>query len=546
MCQALNNDSPSPLNVERAGVRGGNVAAHGAGSTGYQPVPSGHWPDGTAERPLWNWLRLKMRGALPIPRGRLPRGTGGSPVLPTAVSLAPGFSRVLVMHSMSQPFQRLPRADEKPLKRLNFPQAPITRLKPGANENWTRWWIFTLALFLITTSSHASDWPQFRGPTGLGYVTDKNLPLHWNAKSNVNIAWKAALPKSDNAYSSPVVSGDRVFVTSAVNNPVEHHVLCFARADGRLLWDTPVEPGPWILKDLRGGYGAPTPCTDGKNVFVVFGSAVIASLDFDGKVVWRKPLTQYNFDVALGSSPILHKNTVVLDCDQNNKTSSFIAFDKGTGDIQWEQKRPQAIYAHSTPVIVDVNGKAQMLVSANKAIESLNPDNGETLWWCAAPGDASSPAFARNLVFADSGRGGKAVCVEATGTGDVSKTHLKWTFPQIPEGLSSALIVGDFVFRTHNPETVKCLRLSTGELVFNERLPGVSTWASPFATTDGTIYFASAGKSYVTKIGGEGGTNLVVLATNDVGEENRATAAVADGKIFLRGNKNLYCIGAKP
>jgi outer membrane protein assembly factor BamB len=395
---------------------------------------------------------------------------------------------------------------------------------------------------LFSLAAHASDWPQFRGPTGLGYTEEKNLPLTWNAKSNVNIAWKSALPKSDNPYSSPVVSGDRVFVTSAVNNPIEHHVLCFARADGKLRWDTTVEPGPWTLKDLRGGYGAPTPCSDGKNVFVVFGSAVIASLDFDGKVVWRKALEKYNFDVALGSSPILHKGTVILDCDQNNKTSSFIAFDKATGDIKWEQKRPQAIYAHSTPVIVEVNGKAQMLVSANKTIESVNPDNGEMIWWCSAPGDASSPAFARNLVFSDSGRGGKAVCIDATGTGDVTKTNVKWTFPQIPEGLSSAIIVGDLIFRTHNPETLKCIRFSTGELVFNERLPGVSTWASPFATPDGTIYFASAGKSYVIKAGDK----LEVLATNDIGEENRASAAVGDGKIFLRGGKNLYCIGNKP
>lgn len=398
-----------------------------------------------------------------------------------------------------------------------------------------------LTLFAIA-SAHAAGWPQFRGPTGLGYVTDKNLPLNWNAKSNVNIAWKAALPKSDNAYSSPIVSGDRVFVTSAINNPIEHHVLCFSKSNGKLLWDSKVEPGPWILKDLRGGYGAPTPCTDGRNVFVVFGSAAVASLDFDGKVVWRKELQKFNFDVALGSSPILYKDTVILDCDQNNKTSSFIAFDKATGDIKWEQPRPKAIYAHSTPVIVDVNGAQQMLVSANGAIQSLNPDNGEMLWWCSAPGDASSPAFSRNLVFHDSGRGGKAVCVEATGKGDVSKTHLKWTFPQIPEGLSSAIIVGDFIFRTHNPETLKCIRLSTGELVFNERLPGVSTWASPFATPDGMIYFASAGKSYVLKAADK----LEVLATNDVGEENRASAAVADGKIFVRGNKNLYCIGTMP
>ena len=395
----------------------------------------------------------------------------------------------------------------------------------------------TLCALLLPFIAEA-DWPQFRGPTGLGYTGEKNLPLTWNAKSNVNIAWKAALPKTDNPYSSPIVSGDRVFVTCAVNNPVEHHVLCLQKSDGKLLWGKTVEPGPWILKDLRGGYGAPTPCADSKNVFVVFGSAVIAALDFDGKVVWRNTLEKYNFDVALGSSPIPYKDTVILDCDQNNKTSSFIAFDKATGAIKWEQKRPQAIYAHSTPVIVNVNGRAQMLVSANGAIQSLDPDNGEMTWWCSAPGDASSPAFTRNLVFSDSGRGGKAVCVDATGKGDVTKTHLKWTFPQIPEGLSSAIIVGDLVLRTHNPETLKCIRLSTGEMVFTERLPGVSTWASPFATPDGAVYFASAGKSYVIKAG----EKLEVLANNDIGEENRASAAVADGKIFLRGGRNLYCI----
>jgi outer membrane protein assembly factor BamB len=118
---------------------------------------------------------------------------------------------------------------------------------------------------------------------------------------------------------------------------------------------------------------------------------------------------------------------------------------------------------------------------------------------------------------------------------------VKWTFPQIPEGLSSAIIVGDFIFRTHNPETLKCIRLSTGELVFNERLSGASTWASPFATPDGTIYFASAGKSYVIKAADK----LEVLAVNDIGEENRGSAAVADGKIFLRGGRNLYCIGKR-
>ena len=390
----------------------------------------------------------------------------------------------------------------------------------------------------IAEASVAANWPQFRGPTGLGYTTEKNLPLTWNATTGENIRWKSLLPKSDNAYSSPVVWGDRVFVTYVVNTPLEHHVLCFQVSDGKQLWDVPVAPGPWLLKDLRGGYGAPTPATDGQHVFVVFGSAVIAALDFDGKITWRKELEKFAFDVALGSSPVLYEDTVILDCDQTGKTSSFIAFDKQTGDNKWEEKRSQVGFAHSTPVIAMVKGRAQMLVSASNALQGLDPATGKILWSCSAQGDASSPAFNGSLVFSDSGRGGRAVCVDPTGEGEITKTHLKWTFPQIPEGLSSAIIFGDFVFRTHNPETLKCLRLSTGEKVFTERMSGVSTWASPFATPDGKVYFASAGKSYVVKAVDK----LEVLASNDLGEESRASAAVSDGKIFLRGNNHLYCI----
>ena len=402
-------------------------------------------------------------------------------------------------------------------------------------------WRHVFACALLALTAHAADWPQFRGPTGLGYTDERDLPLTWNAKTGENIAWRAPLPKNDNPYSSPIVSGDRVFVTSVTNVPLTHRVLCFAKADGKPLWDVSVEPGPLILKDLRGGYGAPTPCTDGKLVYVVFGSAVIAALDFDGKPVWRKTLSNIAFDVALGSSPILFRDTVILDCDQTGKTSSIVAFDKATGEIRWEAKRPETGFAHSTPVIVEVAGKPQMLVSASGAIQGLDPANGKILWWCAAPGDASSPAFGEGVVFSDSGRGGKAVCVDPTGAGDVTKTHLKWTFPQIPEGLSSAIIAGGFVWRTNNPETLKCIRLATGELAFSERLSGVSSWASPFATPDGRIYFASAGKSYVLKVG----EKLEVLATNEIGEESRASAAVSDGRIFLRGDRHLYCIGKK-
>jgi outer membrane protein assembly factor BamB len=398
-----------------------------------------------------------------------------------------------------------------------------------------------LLLCIAAGAVAAADWPQFRGPTGLGNTEERDLPLSWSAKTGENIAWRAALPKSDNAWSSPIVAGGRVFVTCAQNEPLAHHVLCFDAKDGKQLWDTVIPPGPWILKDLRGGYGAPTPCTDGKRVFVVFGSAVIAALDFDGKIAWRKDLEKFAFDVALGASPVLFGDTVILDCDQTGKTSSIIAFAQADGAIRWETKRPENGFTHCTPVIAQVAGQPQMFVPANKALQGLDPKTGKLLWWCAAPGDASSVAFDGKLVYSDSGRGGKGVCVDPTGMGDVQATHLRWTYPNIPEGLGSPIIATGLVWRTHSPEILKAIHVADGTLAFSERVAGIPTYASPIATPEGRIYFASAGKTIVLKAG----EKLEVLATNDLGEDNRASAAVSAGRIYLRGNKTLYCIGPK-
>jgi len=402
----------------------------------------------------------------------------------------------------------------------------------------------TLLLLLCTLAAfaHAADWPQFRGPTGLGYTDEKGLPLKWDAKTGENVRWKVPLPKCDNPFSSPIVVGDRVVVTCVENEPVTHRVLCFAKADGKLLWDRVVPPGPWLLKDLRGGYGAPTPCGDADRVYVAFGSAVVAALDWQGRIVWRNELANYAFDVAFGASPVPFQQTIILDCDQTGKTSSIIAFDKATGEIRWEAKRPETGFAHTTPVIVQAGGRTQMLVCASKALQGLDPTNGQILWWCVAPGDSSSPAYDGKLVYADSGRGGKGVCVDPTGVGDVGKTHLRWTFPQIPEGLSSPIIAQGLVWRTHSPEIVKGIRVSDGTLAFAERLKGVPVYASPISTADGRIYLASAGKSYVVKAG-ESGDKLEVLAESDLGEENRASAAISDGRIYVRGGKSLYCLG---
>jgi outer membrane protein assembly factor BamB len=408
--------------------------------------------------------------------------------------------------------------------------------------------VFLVVLFSMMSSVSAADWPAWRGPTGQGSCDEKDLPLTWNAKTGENIAWKVKLPGQDGMHdqdrnqSSPIVIRGRVFVTvsywSGKVNPAEfpeHHVACYKTQDGKLLWDTPIPPGPWKLTDLRGGYTAPTPASDGERVYVLFGSSVLAALDFDGKIAWRKEVTPYQFDVAIGTSPVLFQETVILQCDQVNHKSFLVAFDRKTGVERWRQNRPESGFSHSTPTLVTIQGKPQLLMAGSDALQGVDPANGKVLWSCPARGDTVSPVLADGIVYCDSGRGGPAIAVE------VGKSTALWKIPNVAEGFSSPVVADGYIYRLHNPGILKCWKLSDGKEMFSERLTGVSTASSPFTTPDGRVYLAGGGKSYVIKTG----PKLEVLAVNDLNDASEASAAVAGGRIYLKGRQNLYCVGKK-
>lgn len=406
----------------------------------------------------------------------------------------------------------------------------------------------------------AENWPGFRGPTGLGYTDEKNLPIHWGGADNLHVAWKS--PLRGQGHASPIVWGNRVFVCTAYWPPVvtdrahvipEHHVQCFAVKDGKLLWDVQVPPGTWMRSDFRsgqgGGYASPTPTTDGKLVYCVFGSAVIAALDFNGKIAWRKELLPHSFDVTVGSSPVLFKDTVLQLCAMNKPDESkVIAFDKATGNVKWVHKLG-VNFAHSTPVTIDVKGKPQLLVLASgmgeqpNGLQAFDPEDCHLIWWCRGGGDASSPAYGDGLVYFDSGRGGKGTCVDPAGTGDLSKTNIRWTIPYVAEGIGSPVIVGKYLYRLHSPGVLRCFEMATGKQVYSHRLEGISTtWASPVVDPEGRLFFANGGKSFVIQPGPE----FKELATNDLHDPNHASAAAAQGKLFILGSDHLFCIERKP
>jgi outer membrane protein assembly factor BamB len=420
---------------------------------------------------------------------------------------------------------------------------------------------FRVALLLMLAGAAAradeGDWPQFRGPTGLGTTPEKNLPLTWDAGKGENIAWKA--PLVGEGHASPIVWGNRLFLCT-VRWPAgkpdpkimpEHHVLCYRTADGSLAWDTIMDPGPWLRSDFRsgpgGGYAPCTPATDGKRVYVVFASSVMAALDLEGKLAWRQEIKPYSFDVTIGGSPILYGDSVIFLCALAKAADSrLVAFNTSDGLVKWETKLPKTGFAHSTPLLATIEGKPQIVIVASgigvtgEAVQGFAPGDGKRIWWCKGAGDASSPVFGAGILYTDSGRGGAGTAVDPAGEGDLSG-KIKWTVSGLSEAIGSPIIVGGQVFRLQSPGVLRIWNASDGQETDKQRLAVGSTWASPIADGDGRIYFASGGKSVVI----QSGPQVKVLATNDLGDPNHASPAVSKGRIYIAGLKNLYCIGAK-
>jgi outer membrane protein assembly factor BamB len=333
-----------------------------------------------------------------------------------------------------------------------------------------------------------------------------------------------------------------VFVTTsfwkgkqdAANYP-EQHLTCISADDGKRLWDLRLEPGPWKLSDLRGGYTAPTPAADGESVYVVFGSAVIAAVDYDGKLLWRQEIVPHKFDVALGASPVLFGDWVLLQCDQVEQQGRLLAFDRKTGAIAWSRPRPDAGFTHSTPTLFRHAGSASLFAVTSKSLQKLDPMTGEPAWTVPVEGDTVSPIYDHGMIYVDSGRGGPGFAVDFNG-------QRKWTSKRLPEGIGSPVRSGELIYRLHTPGVLDCLRWSNGETVYSERVPGVNANASPIATADGLIYLATSGKSCVIR----SGEKFEIVGTGDLGDPCAASPAVSGGRLYLKGQRSLYCLKTGP
>jgi outer membrane protein assembly factor BamB len=412
-----------------------------------------------------------------------------------------------------------------------------------------RIFLISIVLLWAVLAASADNWPSWRGPEGTGHSKEQDLPLKWSQTENVR--WKAPLPGP--GMSSPIVWGDRVFVTQSLDRDGRQRaLLCLDRKDGKQLWQKVVEyPEKESTYQSEPHYASSSPTTDGERVVAWFGSAGVYCYDFQGKQLWSRDLGKAEHIWGSASSPVFYGDLVILNFGPGERTF-LIAMDKKTGKDVWKVDEPGGKYGEkpsewigswSTPAIVRLPAGDELIMGWPEAAKAYQPKTGELLWTCKGLGKLvySSPVPSPEVVVIMSGFGGPYMAVRPGGRGDVTATHRLWTSSgRNPQRIGSGVIVGDHFYTLSANGIAECLELKTGKSVWNERAGG-ETWGS---------MVHAAGRLYVTSQRGE---TLVlaakpmfeVLSRNPLGERSQSTPALSNGEIFIRTYNHLWCISSK-
>jgi outer membrane protein assembly factor BamB len=419
---------------------------------------------------------------------------------------------------------------------------------------------FALLLSLaLSANTFAANWPAWRGPLGTGICEEKNLPTTWSKTENVK--WRVALPEPGN--STPIVWKDRIFLTQAVGD--RRTLMCFARVDGKLLWQEGVAAKEKDPTHATNPYCSASPVTDGERVIVSFASEGLYCYDFAGKELWKR--TDLGRQIHIwgnASSPVIHGDLCFLNFGPG-ATTYLLAVDKKTGATKWKHdedtgygKQPSAgaspdkggntfIGSWTTPVITKIDGSEQLLMSWPRRLAAYDPKSGKELWTCAGlnPLVYTSPILGDGIVVSMGGYGGSAIGVRAGGSGDVTESRRVWLQPKTPQRIGSGVVSDGHIYIHNDPATAMCLDLKTGEPVWTERLKGAAptgqNWSSVMLA-DGLCYtITQGGDCFVFKAS----PKFELVATNSLGERSNSSIVPSDGELFIRTHAALYCIGAK-
>lgn len=399
----------------------------------------------------------------------------------------------------------------------------------------TMFGLASLAVFAMAVQSRAADWPQFRGPNGTAVSMETGLPTRWSQTENLR--WKVDLP--GRGLSNPVIADGRVYVTASSGYLESRlHVLCFELATGKKLWERQLWSTGNTTCHPKTCMAAPTPVTDGKSVYALFATGDLAALDREGNLLWYRSLVRdyptITNQVGLASSPILWGDVLILPLD--NVGESFVAgLDRRTGQNRWRIDRPKGIN-WTTPLLRVDRDQAEVVFLTDTDALAVDALTGKQRWVYKGEGlhSIASPIAAEGLIVLP---GGVALRPGAQG----KEPAVAWMSNKLRTGMNSYLHYQDRVYAVNGAGILNCADAANGNLLWSLRLKGPFS-ASPVAG-DGKLYIVNeTGTTHVIEPGEKDGR---VLGTNEVGEAILATPAIADGALFLRSDKHLYCIGGR-
>ncbi len=435
----------------------------------------------------------------------------------------------------------------------------------------------SFTIFAQKTNLFDQNWPSFRGQFANGIFDNSNIPFEWNLEKNQNIKWKTPIPGL--GHSCPVIWNDYLFVTTAISeneteylkvglygniDPVEDStvhqfkVFCLNKNSGEILWERLAHEGvPRTKRHTKASHANPTPATDGKYLLAFFGSDGLYCYDFEGNLLWSKDLGKLNAgpytdpDVEWGfaSSPIIHKNRVIVQCDFLG--DSFLAsFDIKTGEELWRSSRDE-ISSWCTPTVIEVDGKDQIIVNGYKHIGAYDLETGKEIWWMKGGGDAPvpTPVFAHDLIFINSahGRMSPIYAIKPDAIGDItlsedetSNEYIVWSIKRGGAYMTSPLIYGDYLYNLKNNGLLSCFNARTGELMYKEAIKPSGGISASGVASDGKLFFTSEmGEVFVVKAG----PVYELLSKNPLGDICMSTPAIAKGAMYFRTQHSVIAVG---
>ena len=403
-------------------------------------------------------------------------------------------------------------------------------------------WSVALSLVVMLCGQAAAaegDWTGWRGPFCDGHTTESTVPVRWDEKS---VAWRTELP--GDGQSSPVIAGDRIFLTTALESGRQRVVLCLDRTHGKIVWQETVWTGEPEKTHAMNGWASATCATDGERVVAFFGRGGLHGFDVTGKKLWSKDLGTFEGPWGTGASPLIVDNLVIQNCEAEEQ-ASLTAFDIRTGEVVWKTPRdiPQR-GGWSSPVLLADGKSRELVLNGFNGVTGYDPASGKKLWFCKSFAGRGEPTAtpSQGLVFLLNGLVGDIYAVKPGGDGDVTQSHMAWHTPRkAGRDQPSPIVIGDFLLAVSMDGIGCCYDVKSGRELWKDRL-GTKFTSSPIAA-NGLAYFQSdSGETVVVKPG----PKLDILNRNSLpaatDEIFRASLAPSRGQLFSRSNKTLYCL----